>query len=94
MSKIKKNESTSSKGSRRDQINKIQHSSIVEAGILCFKNGSVIWLSYNSENCAEGWYLPKKYLDDQKTIRDAIEEALCQLANFEIRSSCKNEYPV
>ena len=92
MSKIKKNEP--SKGSQRDQTNRIQHSSIIKAGIFYLKNGSVIWLSSNSEDCAEDWYLPKEYLDDQKTIRDAIEEALCQLANFKIRSNCKNEYPL
>jgi hypothetical protein len=92
MKKIKKNESTSSKDSRRDQTNKIQRGLEIMAGILYLGNGSAIWHFHNSDGGSEDWYLPKKYLDDQKKIRDAIEEALCQLANFKIRSNCKNEY--
>jgi hypothetical protein len=95
MKRIKKNnESMSSKGLRRNQSGKKQRGSTKMTCIISLENGSAIWLFPNSEIGSGAWYLPKQFLDDQKSIRNAIEKALCQLANFESRSSCKNEYPI
>ena len=94
MKKIKKNESMSSKGLRRNQSSKRQRGSTKMTCIISLENGSAIWLFPDSEISSGAWYLPKQFLDDQKTIRNAIEEALCQLADFEMKSSCKNKYPI
>jgi len=80
MKRIKKNESTSSKGSRRNQ-NKIQSSVNAMACVISLKDGSAIWFSYNSATGPEGWHIPKKFLDDQKTFRNALERALGQPAD-------------
>ena len=93
MSKIKKNESASSKDSRRKQTNKIRGSNIM-ACILYLEDGSAVWYFHNNEGGEEAGCLPKEYLDAQKTIRDALKAALYQLVDFVIRFSCQNKYPL